>query len=273
MKDYTKKINSITNKQYEYTTDFNDTILRLMEKYGQDKISNEEFLKVGDFVFNISLVFDEISFSKEEKVNYLMNLFFIEMESNHTKQEIKRFFPSIIKMQTLIESIKSSKSTQDIGYIALADVKNTDICSDEDTGLVFNDIKPLVSYINQFDEVIDLLETFETEVVKYVSKIKFMTISDSEPQSQRSNGGVSQTILFKSDKHLFKISILSESHKFQSYARLSVKDASGWTVVQSFNPVDDFNIDISYKTDIDKKVFKRIINSLFEIADKVENVL
>jgi len=268
---YLKKIRKVTDAQYSKTIYFNETVKRLIETYGTDKIDNSDFLQVGEFTFNLSLTFDDISYSEDNKAIFLMNLFFAEMESEHSISSIKKHFPSFIKMQNKIENIR--KNT-DCGYIAFADIKDNKILEAlEDTDLIFNDFKDLETYINTFDVVVDMLKSFEDEIIKYVSSLKLVILSNTGIQKQHSNGGRAQTILFKSNTNLFKITILSESHQFQSYARLLVKDNSGWSVIQNFNPKTDFNIDISHNDNYTPNQFDKIINTLKDIAIKANDVI
>lgn len=98
--------------------------------------------------------------------------------------------------------------------------------------------------------------------------MSFKTITDTGIQNLHSNGGRSQTIIFKNDKdQQFKICILSESYKPQSYARLyKWTDTNGFSIITAKNPVSSYNIDISYQQQYRKNAFDPIIKDLQEIA-------
>lgn len=87
-----------------------------------------------------------------------------------------------------------------------------------------------------------------------------------------SNGKRTQEIIFKSEKHLYKITICSESYEKQSYAKLYKKDETGWTVIKAVNPKRDFGIDISYKKNYSQDVFEPIISDFYNLVEKIDKI-
>lgn len=87
-------------------------------------------------------------------------------------------------------------------------------------------------------------------------------IEDTGIKEIYSNGGRWQNIIFKCKcKCLYwKLSILSESYSSQSYIRLYSGDLNNWTLIKSGNPKKDYGIDIAYRDDYHKDVFKPIID-------------
>ena len=83
------------------------------------------------------------------------------------------------------------------------------------------------------------------------------------------NGGYRQEILFTLDKkNKFKISIMSERHTSQSYAKLfKWTDKEGFALVISKNPKTQYNIDVAYKRNVNGAAFKSIIDDLARIAE------
>jgi len=100
--------------------------------------------------------------------------------------------------------------------------------------------------------------------------LKHNIIDDTDITEIRSNGGRVKTTLFEIKGILFRIDIKSESHDFQSYARLEILGSDNkWEVLKRMNPKKDFNIDISYQTSPSQKAFDPILSKLIDLAKKL----
>jgi len=259
LKDYTKEIIEITDMDI-----ISSGLNGLIQKYGTDKISKEnQKLKVGDFVFSFSFGFNDITYNDGH--NFLTNLSFLYNEGEQSYREVVSTFPTFKKISDFFEK-----------YNGDTEIVLSDNFEEDEIYLVFSDFSELSEYIlNFYNKLPSLIRDFYKEIEEYLKNLYFITIEDSYPKKVpgNSNGGVFQEILFKSEKNLFKISILSESVTRQSYARLSCYNDSGWTVLQSFNPEIDFNINLSYKNDFRQDVFKPIIKRLYVVAESVDSVI
>lgn len=93
-------------------------------------------------------------------------------------------------------------------------------------------------------------------------------ISDTGIQILRTNGGRAQTVIFINDKQeKFKISIKSETHDFQSYAKLyKWSDSEGWLHIVTKNPKDFYGIKIAHVYPVNPKIFAPIINDLKKLS-------
>ena len=89
-------------------------------------------------------------------------------------------------------------------------------------------------------------------------------------KNEHSNGARTQTVLFKTKEHTFRITIKSESYDFQSYARLSILSTDKkWTVMKSAQPKRDYFIDISYQDNYNPEAFNKIIKEFMALAEKI----
>ena len=97
-------------------------------------------------------------------------------------------------------------------------------------------------------------------------------IDDTGIVSGYRNGAKTQDILFRIGENRYKISIRSETHDFQSFARLfKWTQGNGFEPLIDKNPKRDFGIDISgYRTESDKNAFEPIISNLEQVAQKFE---
>jgi hypothetical protein len=101
--------------------------------------------------------------------------------------------------------------------------------------------------------------------------MKFKTILNTGITNGNSNGGRNYEEIFTDEKNdKFRIYIHSESYKSQSYARLfKWSDKDGWLTIQSKNPENDYNINISYreKGTYSENVFDIIVKDLKQLAE------
>lgn len=101
-------------------------------------------------------------------------------------------------------------------------------------------------------------------------KINIKLIDDPGIKEKQSNGGRTQTLLFKVGKVFWKLIIHSESYSFQSYIRLYSGDGvNNWIIIKSGNPKKDYNIDIAYHSSYSKLVFNPIIEDYKKIILKM----
>lgn len=101
-------------------------------------------------------------------------------------------------------------------------------------------------------------------------KFKIELIDDSGIKEKNSNGGRTQTILFKVGNIFWKLIIHSESYSFQSYIRLYSGDGvNNWTLIKGGNPKEDYGIDISYQENYPCDIFSSIITNYKDIIKKM----
>jgi hypothetical protein len=250
---------------------FNKPFLDFRQKLEDIKhpaFSKEKFINVNGILFNFSLVVDDLNeFSDFNNNFYVYNLCFAEIENENPKHTLllKNHFPTFIKIQ---EKLKNRPTEFFIG-------ENVEqINNEEEDALLFKDVisfgKYLISIMNK-SERDNLLNDFYNEIIKYLESIKLFEIDDSGIVEVYSNSGKKQTVLIKTIKGtLYKISILSESYESQSYAKLYVKDSSGFSLIKNCNPKRDYNIELSYKKDYSKNSFSKIISDFKDLIIKIE---
>jgi hypothetical protein len=265
MKKQLEELQKLSMELYSPIKDIREQ-LNIIVKESNEKICDEGFITIDDIEFNISLVFDDTSYNKEDNCLYIMNLFFAEIISNKSDRFLRNNFPSFFKLQKEIDRLNQNKT----GYIAIG--KKANVSKENDVSWTFKNIKEFNVFANKYYEnTIELYTKIIEEIKNYSDNLKILTISDTKIVNEYSNGRRSQEVLFKCNNNLFKISIVSESYESQSYGTLELQTKSdGWSELKSINPKRDYRIDISYSTNYNQNIFaKKIIEDFKELATKI----
>lgn len=99
---------------------------------------------------------------------------------------------------------------------------------------------------------------------------RFKIQDDTGIKKLSSNGGRSQKLLLEYNDNIYKIQICSESHEKQSFGKLSLlNNQNDWTILKVINPKGDYDIDIAYKNNYLKNVFKPIIDDFKKLIKKL----
>jgi len=269
MTTYLQQLKELSSKQYNLWKECENKIDKLISEYGNEKINKYDFLKINDFHFNYSFVFDDI-YQKDNTI-YLLELFFMFEENNKNNYEIRNHFPSYFDIQNFIENHTIHNKNGYSGQIIFKEDLNDNDCDPD--YVYFTDFDKLSNYINSFNEIFSIFDNFISEIETYLQNLSILTISNSKPYKINSNGGVRQDLLLKTSLNLYKIDILSESHEKQSYGKLYVKDDCGWTLLKNINPKRDYCIDVSYQDKIKKDVFNVIIEDFTDIITSVDEIV
>ena len=262
MKKEFKKVIQFTNELYSPVKKIKEKEFQL-DKY--DNVASDGILSFENMEFNMSFCFDEVNLSKSEKFISLMNFFYLDVIDEENKAE--KLFPTIKKLKKEVEGLR--KKYNDYDHIVIGENYDDEL----DVGLNFKTFIDFKNYALNYEKAISLYEDLINEIEVYLNNRLFIDIENSGIKEIRSNGGRIQEILFKSDKNLFKISIKSEGHDFQSYAKLKILNKNkDWTVIISKNPLKDYGINISYKNDYRKDEFQKIILDLKRIAEEINSI-
>jgi len=113
------------------------------------------------------------------------------------------------------------------------------------------------------------------------TKSVLVVVSDTGIVEGHTNGAKTRLVLFRvwdkgkyeapgGNTPLFRISIRSESHGFQSFARLQQwTEEKGFQSIISKQPERDYGIDISYLRDYQQDAFDIMIDEMVSIAYKI----
>jgi hypothetical protein len=253
-----KKISSVLYKPFRALQKKQDA---LGDKYGD--IDSQGFITIDDMEFNLSFAFDDCFISKKNNAVLIMNLFFVDIDTDKSKSFLRKNFPSYFKIDTLFNSLRDEN---DSGYIAIG----KDVIIDEEIGLVFKTVKDFKKYAQKFSQLEPLYKKLLKEIEIYAKNQVFVEVSNTGIKEIHSNDGKSQEILLKSKKNVFKISILSESYEFQSYGKLYILSTDKkWTLLKKINPKKDYGIELAYKRSYSKNAFEPIINDLTKLAEQL----
>jgi len=257
-----KKVKELSRTLYKPFEIFRKKQEKFAKKY--ENVEYDGILHIDGIEFNMCFTFDDIFYVKEDDTVLVMNLFYADLEKEKSDFFLNKHFPSFNKIIKMIDTLREPEEG---GYIAIG--KNVTL--NDDISMVLETYEEFEEYATKFLALEPLMKSFLKEVEKYAKNQIFIEVSNSGIKECSSNGGRKQEILFKTEKNVFKISILSESYTNQSYGSLYILSTDKkWTLLKRINPKTDYRIDISYKNNYDKFAFDPIIKDLKKIAEQLD---